>query len=119
MRRRKRALLSILMMDDGPIDGPLYCPCCGGSNVHPISVTMNPPGDMKGELTVKADGLHIDKRKKRFGIGVKIIITFGCKGGHVWAIDFGYCRGQTLAGLLHPSEPVVGEYEILGRPDSL
>jgi hypothetical protein len=108
-------LLVIDLEDDGPISGPLRCPKCKSTWVHPISVRINPPGEHPGEVKIDADGLHIDTTKKREGIATKMILTFGCEGGHVFGIELLYCRGRTLGAALSPPEPKVGHYKILGR----
>jgi hypothetical protein len=118
MGKRKRALLSILSEDDASFCGPLYCPRCGGRQVHPISVTVNPAGCASGQVEVKSDGIHLDKTARRIGISVRIVVTFGCDSGHVWAVDFVYARGETNAGLLYPSQPKPGEYEIIGAEET-
>lgn len=113
MSRRKRSLLSILAEDDGPFCGPLYCPRCGAKRVHPISVSVNPAGEYAGKATIKASGLHLDRTARPLGISTRIVLTFGCEPGHVWAVDFTYARGETDAGLLHPSDPKPGDYRVL------
>ena len=117
MVKRRRALLSVIVEDDGPFWGTLLCPRCKGKRVHPISVSVNPAGDAIATVTIKADGIHIDKTTKRMGNSTGIRLTFGCSNGHTFAVSFDYMPSvlETSAGHLHPSEPKVGEYEILGR----
>lgn len=82
--------------------------------MHPVSVTVNPAGCASGQVEIKADGIHLDKTEPRIGISVRVVVTFGCESGHVWAVDFVYAKGETYAGLSHPPQPKPGEYEIIG-----
>jgi hypothetical protein len=115
MRKRKRALLSILVEDDGPFDGPIYCPRCKGHGCRPVSVRVMPGGDVGGTVTIRADGISVDKTKKRLGVEARIAVTFDCPKGHVWELEFLYCRGETLGGLSCPSMPKHGELPVIGR----
>jgi hypothetical protein len=114
-KRLDYPVMVIDLEEGGPIDGPMRCPRCKSTWVHPISVSVNPPGEHAGEVKIDAQGLHIDTTVKRLGIATQITLTFGCESGHTFAIKLVYRRGETWAGILHPPEPKVGHYRILGR----
>jgi hypothetical protein len=114
-KTHSRPLLMIDVEPDSSIDGPVKCVRCKSRRVHPISVAINPAGENQGEVTADADGLHIDRTVKRLGIATQITLTFGCANGHVFSVKFVYRRGETIAGILYPSQPQPGKYRILGR----
>lgn len=117
MTKRRRALVTVVVEEDGPFEGTLICPRCKGKHVHPISVTVNPAGEATGAVAVKADGIHLDQTKLRMGNTTRIRLVFGCASGHNFELSFDYIPNvlETWGGILHPDEPKPGEYEILGR----
>lgn len=78
----------------------LLCPVCGTDYVHPVGVAVLPAGALRAEVTVRADGLHIDRPVAPVGRGVLIRLMFQCESRHAFTYHLHWHKGQTyLSGV--------------------
>lgn len=73
----------------------ITCPACGFEYCHPVSVSVNPAGNMKAKVVIQDDGLQIDKTAQPEGRGVVIRISYTCEEGHVFSQTHSFHNGQT------------------------
>lgn len=76
---------------------PVECPVCGGTEVHPAGVVVNPAGQgFSGDVKVFQNGVHIDQTAKPEGRGVLVMFGFGCDNGHQFALTWHLEGGETI-----------------------